>query len=241
MNRAQRRKLAQVAGKIQAVHHRAGIIPSVVSPLDMVKASMLPVGDAATQRLHLQPSAVWTELSTGVRQALGQVYGVYCLPSRELVTWLRTRIAGRSAIEIGAGSGYLSAALGIPGTDSFVREGSEEPIPYGPHVERLEASEAVERYKPRVVLASWVTFRFVATAEEGKAFPSGSPYGPRFDRVLRSVDEVILVGNRLIHGRQDGMQLRYRPQWRGKMGIVHSRSQRPDLDGIWTWQSRFVK
>lgn len=48
--------------------------------------------------------------------------GFYCLPTVELIDWLRERIAGESAIEIAAGNGTIGRALGIPITDSRLQE-----------------------------------------------------------------------------------------------------------------------
>jgi hypothetical protein len=57
----------------------------------------------------------------------------------ELVAWLHDRIAGRKAIEIGAGMGDLGYHLGIPQTDSYAQ--IEDPA----MVHRDEADRAAAR------------------------------------------------------------------------------------------------
>ena len=73
----------------------------------------------------------------------------YGLPTVELVAWLHQFIAGRQAIEIGAGHGDLGRQLGIPTTDSriqerpdvaaFYRSIGQPVIQYPSWIERLEA------------------------------------------------------------------------------------------------------
>jgi hypothetical protein len=95
---------------------------------------------------------------------------VYTLPTVELVAWLKDRISGRRAIEIGAGNGSVGRALGIPTTDSRMQERPEivdyyrftgqVPITYPNDVERLDASDAIKKYDPQVVIGAWITHRY---------------------------------------------------------------------------------
>lgn len=96
--------------------------------------------------------------------------GFYCLPTLELVDFVREQIAGEKAIEIGAGHGALGRALGIPTTDSHQQSRPEvvahyarlntAVVRYPMDVEKLTAMQAVEKYQPTVVLACWVTHRY---------------------------------------------------------------------------------
>jgi len=107
---------------------------------------------------------------------------LYLLPTRELVRALAARIRAldpRSVLEIAAGDGFLSRALGraapglrIAATDSGAwtdprarmnpRErralrGTEVPgVRLGASVQRMDALAAVRRTKPDLVLASWL-------------------------------------------------------------------------------------
>lgn len=94
-------------------------------------------------------------------------YARYSLPTIELIAWLEGEIAGRTAIEIGAGSGDLGHHLGIPMTDDYQQERPEvkflydqvgQPtIRYGRNVEKIDALSAQEKYKPQVIIGAWVT------------------------------------------------------------------------------------
>ncbi|WP_373973685.1 hypothetical protein NT239_08440 [Chitinibacter sp. SCUT-21] len=83
--------------------------------------------------------------------------GIWCFYSRELIAGLATLIAGRSVLEVAAGDGTLSrflAAHGVPITATD--DGSwQKVVQYPAEVQRLEAIEAIQRYRPEVVLCSW--------------------------------------------------------------------------------------
>lgn len=142
----------------------------------------------------------------------------YQFVTLELVAWLKEKIAGRSAIEIGAGMGDLGYHLGIPMTDSYAQAPGGMPVEYQllveisgqtpttppPDVERLEAEEAVKKYKPQVVIASWVTQKW----HEGDA--RGFQYGPEEIRIVRNVEAYILVGNSSVHGDKRICRLKHK-------------------------------
>lgn len=97
----------------------------------------------ATQRRLLMP--------------LVQPQGIWCFYSRELVRELASLIAGRQALEIGAGDGTLSRFLA--GAGAAIRATDDQswsrPAGYPADVERLDAESAVARYRPRAVLCSF--------------------------------------------------------------------------------------
>jgi hypothetical protein len=121
---------------------------------------------------YLLPEARWRELSAGVPDeagwlmALSQATGVYFFPSREWVTALRRYLKllrVSRLLEVGAGRGYLSAALaplcaaaGIKfravdqGQGEFV---SGLPVYAG--VERGDALAALMEFQPEVALFAW--------------------------------------------------------------------------------------
>ncbi len=122
-------------------------------------------------QLVAHPYCEYATVPQQVLAAWGRLRGYYCLPTTELVDWLRQRIAGRPAIEIGAGHGALGRALGIPATDSFqqkldpetiaiLRESKQPVVLYGSNVELLPAPQAIRKYRPTVVVAAWVTHRW---------------------------------------------------------------------------------
>lgn len=140
--------------------------------------------------------------------------GVYQLPTTALIQWLRREIGDRSAIEIGAGNGCIGRALGIPRTDSYVQTTPETQLLYQMigqaitvpplDVEPLEASEAVEKHRPEVVIGCWVTQRFDVskgdTEGEAQALVNGIDEEWILDQPY--VQKYILVGNVNSHGRK---------------------------------------
>jgi hypothetical protein len=121
---------------------------------------------------YLLPEARWQELLSRTPDpaawlmALSAATGVYFFPSREwvprLIRYLRLLGVSR-LLEVGAGRGYLSAALaplceaaGLAfgavdrGDGEFVSE-----LPVHPRVVRGEALAAVRDFRPQVVLYSW--------------------------------------------------------------------------------------
>lgn len=102
-----------------------------------------------------------------------QALGLYTFPTQELVDFLHGEIDDdpelepHTAIEICAGTGWLGRSLGIPTTDSrmqerddikelYARQGAV-PISYPNDVEKLDALEAVRKYEPEYVIASYCT------------------------------------------------------------------------------------
>lgn len=131
----------------------------------------------------------------------------YGIPTTETIDWLRRYIKGRSAIEIGGASGVFGRALGIPSTDSFVQTDNEEAavyyalsqqpvVSYGRDVEKLDAVQAVKKYRPQVVFGSWVT----QYGLEGQ----GCMYGVREEQILarKHVKAYLVFGARASHRRK---------------------------------------
>ncbi|WP_147282933.1 hypothetical protein [Pseudorhodoferax soli] len=114
-------------------------------------------------RLQVVPAAVLAETSAEERMLFCVRHGVYGLPTAELCDFLGDRIGGRTAIEIGAGTGILARTLGIAATDNRQQEDpairahyqslGQPTVPYGPDVEKLDAHRAVEQHGPQVVIA----------------------------------------------------------------------------------------
>ena len=134
--------------------------------------------------------------------------GVYQVPITDLVSYLHNIIGGRKAIEICAGCGIFGKSLDLPSTDSFLQDRKEirayydaigqRPTAPGPHVEKLEAMEAVRKYEPEVVIASWVTQKW----EPGDH--QASEFGVDEEALLAfpSVKRYIVIGNERVHGQK---------------------------------------
>lgn len=159
----------------------------------------------ATGRLRVVPARLLQATTPNERFMFGVRHGIYNLPTEELCAFLRDRIAGRRAIEIGAGHGVLAEALGIPATDSRLQEEPDiaayyrairQPtVPYGPHVEKLDAVAAVAKHRPQVVIGSWITHM----ADPQQPDKGGSTRGVDEANLIASCDEYICIGNQKVH------------------------------------------
>lgn len=154
---------------------------------------------------RIMPAAYYRNTTPTERAAFGHYHGVYGLPTTELVDWLRAEIDGRSAIEIGAGHGALAAALDIPATDSkqqadpaialLYAATGQPPVTYGQNVEQLDAAAAIAQYRPQVVIASWVTHKWL----EARSEAGGNMFGVDEDAVIDACETYIFIGNTNVH------------------------------------------
>ena len=156
-------------------------------------------------RLKVVPARVLSETTPEERLTFGIQHGLYSLPTVELVEYLHKRIAGRTAIEVGAGHGMLAQALGIPATDNRQQESAalqnyyqqlgQATVPYGNHVEQLDAQDALQRYSPQVVIACWLTHRY----DPARHAAGGSQTGVDEAAIIAGCEEYIFIGNELTH------------------------------------------
>ena len=102
-----------------------------------------------------------------------QALGLYTFPIIELCEWLESQIDDdpeyepHSAIEICGGTGWIGRQLRIPVTDiknmenpvvqKIMLDSMSVPTIYADDVETLEASNAVNKYNPDIVIGSYVT------------------------------------------------------------------------------------
>jgi len=188
------------------------------------------------QRLRVLPASEYARIPRDELRTWCHFRAVYQLPSQELVDWMRERIGSRSALEVGAGRGWLGRALGVRMTDNHCQswadvrayyEAMQQPtIPYGSDVEAVDALDAVARYTPQVVFGCWVTQK---SSQPG----GGSVYGLEEAAMLQRVEEYIVVGNDRIHGTKDIMA---RPHETVRAPWIISRAQQPELNAIYVWR-----
>lgn len=156
-------------------------------------------------RMRVLPAAFWARTTAQERALFGSHTGIYSFSTIELADYLRTIIAGRSAIEIGAGNGVLAEALGIPGTDSFQQRDPRYrafyaglkavTVPYGPNVVEMHASRAVRHYKPEVVIGCWVTHKY----DPREHWRGGNEVGIDEPDILRHCAAYVVVGHEHVH------------------------------------------
>lgn len=194
----------------------------------------------ADGRLKVLPASFWAETTPDERAMFGVRHGLYGFPTLELVEYLGNLINGRSAIEIGAGSGVLCEALGIKGTDSYQQREpkyrafyelhSQPIVEYGPNVEKIDARTAVKAFKPQVVIGSWVTHKY----DPRRAFAGGNEAGVDEVPIIRRVETYVLIGNQKVHSNTPIWNLPHSivyPDW------VYSRAWNGTPDFVATWGS----
>lgn len=165
--------------------------------------------------------------------------GIYCLPTTELINWLQVKIVGRSAIEICAGNGAIGRALNIPRTDSYNQTKSEmmalyklygqTPIFPPDDVQEFEANDAVDHFKPEVVLGSYITQKYIPS-DEGKV--GSSVYGVDELSLLPKVKLYIAIGNSSSHGDK---RINALPHDVYKFSWLFTRTLKPEENEIRIW------
>lgn len=157
----------------------------------------------ATGQLQVVDASVYQGIPWEDLRIWCHLHAVYGLPTTELVHFLGGIIGERKAIEVGSGNGCLGRALGIPRTDSccqnrldvklyYLAQG-QPTIDYPSDVEELDALAAIERYKPEVVIGSWVT----QTSDGSRP---GCVYGLDEEAILAAVPTYIVFGSVAVHG-----------------------------------------
>ncbi len=103
-------------------------------------------------------SLLWPYITQkGALMTLVQKKGIYCFFSSRLIKELTTIINNRSCLEIGAGDGTLTRFLqrkkvSINATDNY---SWQHCIEFPDFVEKLDAKQALQKYRPQVVICCW--------------------------------------------------------------------------------------
>lgn len=147
-----------------------------------------------------------------------QAVGLYTFPTQELVDWLHGEIDDdpelepHTAIEICAGTGWIGRTLGIPTTDAqwqrredimelYRRQGAV-PISYPKDIEALESKEAIRKYEPEYVIASYCTHLYGTGSSK-----AGSSLGVDTRWVRSHCRRFYHIGNDDIHYRDPIMRM----------------------------------
>lgn len=156
-------------------------------------------------RLKVMPAEFYAATTVEERAVFGARNAAYLLPTMELVSWLKSAIGQRTAIEIGSGNGVLATALGIPGTDSCLqaqpeiaqlyRSAGQKTVDYGQNVLPYAAENAVKNLRPKVVVAAWVTHKYSELRHEA----GGNMFGVIEEDVIASCETYIFIGNSHVH------------------------------------------
>ncbi len=191
--------------------------------------------------LQILPALIYEEIPHDHLRIFCVKNGIYQLPTVELIEWLRKIINGKKAIEIGSGNGAIGKALSIIATDSFMQERPEirdlykamqqAPVKYGKNVKKYSALKAIKKFKPEIVIASWVTQIYRSDSELGNV------YGVDENKLLKDVDMYIHIGNRVPHKKRilTLMHKQYQFPW------LFSRGERKKDNVIYVWLKNGVK
>jgi len=163
----------------------------------------------------------------------------YGIPTIELILTLKHLIGTREAIEIGSGNGDIYYHLNILGTDSFIQSKNQlvndyykivgQPITKPREdVEEIEAIRAVLKYKPQVVIGSYIT------QKGNKDIPDSNEFGVNEERLLRLAD-YIMLGNQKVHGRKIIMKYEHEVIKYDQCG-AYTRTPLPHLACLYIWK-----
>jgi hypothetical protein len=147
-------------------------------------------------------------------------------------------ISTDKTIEIGSGNGTICKVLGIIGTDNFMQQQlkykveyeklKQTIVPYGKHVEKLNAIDAVNKYKPTIVIGAWCTHKY----NPNEHWRGGNEIGIDEYKILRKVKKYIHIGNDKVHVNKPILAFPHK--------IIHkewlvSRSMSKDKNVIYIW------
>lgn len=194
--------------------------------------------------LKVMPKDFYAQFDQATLSAFCVQMGCYSLPTVELMDLVNTKIMEasptRKAIEIGSGNGVIGEYLGITCTDNWMQDhpavkahyaAMRQPtVQYRGHVQRFDALGAVSRFKPDVVVASWVTHIY----DPKQHHRGGNAVGVDEQKLLNRIKRYVFIGNLDTH--------KHKPILANKHEILHgdflfSRSMRPELNALIIWDT----
>lgn len=191
-------------------------------------------------KLKIMPASFYETIPQSDLSLWCHKNGIYCLPTEELIDFLKNEIGTSKTIEIGSGNGAIGRALKIPMTDSKNMELPEvkehylalnQPVTIYPNdVEKLDAMKAVKKYNPVTVIGAWVTHRY----NHNDHLREGSIYGIDENLILKKVKKYIVIGNVLIHSKKPIMKYKHETlisSW------LYSRSMFPEGNRVYIWDT----
>jgi len=193
-------------------------------------------------RIRLLPTAEYLSVPNDHLRLWMHRHARYVIPTVEAIDWLLKKIAGRKAIEIGAGNADFYYHLGITGTDScvqrddpkvaeFYRLTGQPPTMPPSDVLKLEAEKAVKQLQPEVVIGTYVTRKFVNGVDvPGRA--QASEHGTRDEYIIRNTGCYIHLGNSMTHGQKTALRFTHeklQPSW------LVTRAQYPEQNVVYIW------
>jgi hypothetical protein len=190
--------------------------------------------------LKVLPAIIYRKIKNHHLALYGHHKGFYSFPTIELADWIKEMANISSAIEIGAGHGALARYLGIPATDSKIAlknplvkrfyDFFKQPVVSFPDdIIEMESLEAIQYFRPRTVIAQWVTHKYNSEISE----VNGSLHGVDENFIIENVDTYIVVGNENVHGKKPVLQLPHKVY---KFPWLFSRTLNHDKNVIYVWK-----
>jgi len=168
-------------------------------------------------------------------------YGIYNIPTVEMIDFLKQYIGGkeRITIEIGAGNGVMAKALGIRATDSRQQEQPEmrliytlagqTPVRYGDNVCKYSAIEAIKLFKPNICIGAWVTHLY----NPAEHWRGGNAEGIDESLLIKRIKKYIFIGNEIVHKNKPILNIPHETIY---ADWLISRSMNKDKNVIWIWE-----
>ena len=191
------------------------------------------------REMRILPASVWESFSWSEVRLLLHETGTYVVPTEELIEFLDGLIGEESAIEICAGNGFIGRELGIPVTDSYQQQddpatsllyslAGQPTIKDPKDVVKLEANKAVDKFRPHTVIACYATHKWRYDTM------SGNDKGVDFQKLLRKVKRLVLVGNTEVHKDNPLMEI---PHEEIILPGYITRSAHPETNRIFIWKN----
>ena len=191
------------------------------------------------REMRILPASVWESFSWSEVRLLLHETGTYVVPTEELIEFLDGLIGEESAIEICAGNGFIGRELGIPVTDSYQQQddpatsllyslAGQPTIKYPKDVVKLEANKAVDKFRPHTVIACYATHKWRYDTMRG------NDKGVDFQKLLRKVKRLVLVGNTEVHKDNPLIEI---PHDEIILPGYITRSAHPETNRIFIWEN----
>ncbi|MGL5582729.1 MAG: hypothetical protein ACRDCE_17425 [Cetobacterium sp.] len=220
--------------------------PTVLQVEDISKLESLVMESKGIPKVV--DASVFDDFSDNQRMLLMVKHGLYVFPTTELAEWLGSHTFARKVIEVGAGNGAMANHLGVVATDNYSQAPDYRPEPnlrnlwiqgrqamermgqafvtYGANVNRVEAIDAVIKYRPELVYGCFITHKYRAGDKDGNKF------GVDEEKLIRRCD-YIMIGNAKTHQNKRILSL---PHEEFIVPGVVTRCQDQSLNRIWMWR-----
>lgn len=202
--------------------------------------------DEATGLLKVVDAAILKNIDPEHLVVWGNKRGIYTYPTTELISFIEAKIGSRKAIEICSGNGVIGRALGIVRTDSYIQTTPEmiayytvlgqKPILPPQDVYKYEANEAVDHFRPQVVVACYATQKYLPGDEYQPKKIGSSIYGVDELSMLPKIETYINIGTDTSHGDKRICKFKheiYRFDW------LFTRSANQKENHICIWNSPY--